>query len=81
MSLIFQCRIVWQNAAGNFLVRVGVLALQGDVREHISALNECGVEAQPVRTAEDISSIDGLILPGESQQQSQSWHAVSVSLT
>lgn len=64
MSLIFQCLIVWQNAAGNFLVRVGVLALQGDVREHISALNECGVEAQPVRTAEDISSIDGLILPG-----------------
>jgi 5'-phosphate synthase pdxT subunit len=45
-------------------MKVGVLALQGDVREHINALAECGVSAVPVRTATEISSIDGLILPG-----------------
>jgi 5'-phosphate synthase pdxT subunit len=45
-------------------MKVGVLALQGDVREHINALAECGVTAAPVRTAVEISSIDGLILPG-----------------
>lgn len=45
-------------------MKLGVLALQGDVREHISALNECGAEAFPVRTAEEISTLDGLILPG-----------------
>jgi len=45
-------------------VKAGVLALQGDVREHIAAMNECGVDALPVRTASEISSIDGLILPG-----------------
>ena len=45
-------------------MKVGVLALQGDVREHISALNECGVEALPVRTALEIATIDALVLPG-----------------
>jgi 5'-phosphate synthase pdxT subunit len=45
-------------------MKVGVLALQGDVREHINALAECGVAAVPVRSAAEISSIDGLVLPG-----------------
>ncbi len=45
-------------------MKLGVLALQGDVREHISALNDCGVDARPVRTSAEISSIDGLIIPG-----------------
>jgi pyridoxal 5'-phosphate synthase pdxT subunit len=45
-------------------VKLGVLALQGDVREHISALNDCGVDAKPVRTSAEISSIEGLIIPG-----------------
>lgn len=45
-------------------MKVGVLALQGDVREHINALAECGVDSLPVRTASEIASIDGLILPG-----------------
>ena len=45
-------------------MKVGVLALQGDVREHINALAECGVAAVPVRSAPEISSIDGLVLPG-----------------
>jgi len=45
-------------------VKVGVLALQGDVREHILALNECGASAQAVKTHEEISAIDALIIPG-----------------
>ncbi len=45
-------------------MKLGVLALQGDVREHISALNDCGVDAKPVRTSTEISSVDGLIIPG-----------------
>jgi pyridoxal 5'-phosphate synthase pdxT subunit len=45
-------------------VRVGVFALQGDVREHIRTLNSMGVESIEVRNAKDLSSVDGLILPG-----------------
>jgi len=45
-------------------VKLGVLALQGDVREHIAALHDCGVEALAVKTAAEIKSVDGLILPG-----------------
>ena len=45
-------------------MKVGVLALQGDVREHIDALITCGVEAVPVRRASEIESIDALVLPG-----------------
>lgn len=43
---------------------VGVLALQGDVREHISALQDCGVDAVPVKTAEELTAIEALVLPG-----------------
>ena len=45
-------------------MKVGVLALQGDVREHILALNECGASAQAVKTHDEISSIDALVIPG-----------------
>jgi 5'-phosphate synthase pdxT subunit len=45
-------------------VRVGVFALQGDVREHIRSLTSIGVECIEVRNASDLSSVDGLILPG-----------------
>jgi 5'-phosphate synthase pdxT subunit len=45
-------------------MKVGVLALQGDVREHIEALSSCGVEALAVRRASEIESIDALVLPG-----------------
>ena len=44
--------------------RVGVLALQGDVREHAEALAGLGVEAREVRTLADLGAVDGLILPG-----------------
>ena len=45
-------------------MKVGVLALQGDVREHIQSLLACDVEAVAVRRAEEIESIDALVLPG-----------------
>jgi 5'-phosphate synthase pdxT subunit len=45
-------------------VIVGVLALQGDVREHIAALRECGVAAVPVKTASEISAVQALVIPG-----------------
>jgi 5'-phosphate synthase pdxT subunit len=45
-------------------MKVGVLALQGDVREHIEALSSCGVEALAVRRAGEIEIIDALVLPG-----------------
>ena len=45
-------------------MKVGVLALQGDVREHIAALLSCGVYAVAVRREHEIESIDALVLPG-----------------
>jgi 5'-phosphate synthase pdxT subunit len=44
--------------------RIGVLALQGDFREHIAVLTGLGAEAVPVRRPEELSSIDGLVIPG-----------------
>ena len=45
-------------------MQIGVLALQGDVREHIHALEQCGVEAIAVKRADEIARVDGLVLPG-----------------
>lgn len=45
-------------------MRVGVFALQGDVREHLRTLSSMGVESIEVRNAIDLASVDGLILPG-----------------
>lgn len=45
-------------------MKVGVLALQGDVREHISSLIACGVEPISVRRSSEIDAIDALVLPG-----------------
>jgi len=44
--------------------RVGVLALQGDVREHLRVLTALGAEAVPVRRPDDLASVGGLVLPG-----------------
>ena len=44
--------------------RVGVLALQGDFREHLAALRACEVEGVAVRLASDLEQVDALILPG-----------------
>jgi 5'-phosphate synthase pdxT subunit len=43
---------------------IGVLALQGDVREHLAALRASGMRAVPVRRASEIESVDGLVIPG-----------------
>ncbi|MFL6090590.1 MAG: pyridoxal 5'-phosphate synthase glutaminase subunit PdxT [Aeromicrobium sp.] len=43
---------------------VGVLALQGDVREHLRALAGVGADAVPVRRPGELEGLDGLILPG-----------------
>jgi 5'-phosphate synthase pdxT subunit len=43
---------------------IGVLALQGDVREHLAALRAAGAEARPVRRPEELAEVDGLVIPG-----------------
>ena len=43
---------------------VGVLALQGDVREHLRALRACGADVRTVRRPEDLDDLDGIVLPG-----------------
>lgn len=43
---------------------IGVLAVQGDVREHRSALESVGAATVPVRRLEDLDAVDGLVLPG-----------------
>ncbi|WP_407554130.1 pyridoxal 5'-phosphate synthase glutaminase subunit PdxT [Streptomyces sp. Pv4-95] len=43
---------------------IGVLALQGDVREHLTALAESDALARPVRRAEELEGLDGLVIPG-----------------
>ena len=45
-------------------MKVGVLALQGDVREHVSTLIACGVDPITVRRSSEIDQIDALVLPG-----------------
>ncbi len=46
------------------LKRIGVLALQGDFREHIASVQACGHEAFALNRSSELSGIDGLILPG-----------------
>ncbi|MCF6745676.1 pyridoxal 5'-phosphate synthase glutaminase subunit PdxT [Blastococcus sp. KM273128] len=43
---------------------VGVLALQGDVREHVAALRAGGAEAVAVRRPGELAAVDGIVLPG-----------------
>jgi 5'-phosphate synthase pdxT subunit len=59
------------NAAGETLLSlsngapvVGVLALQGDVREHLEALTALGAQARAVRRPEELANLAGIILPG-----------------
>ena len=46
------------------MTRIGVLALQGDFREHIRAVERLGVEGRAVRLPRDLDGVDGLIIPG-----------------
>jgi pyridoxal 5'-phosphate synthase pdxT subunit len=44
---------------------IGVLALQGDVREHLAAVTACGgVRAVAVRRPEELAGVDGIVVPG-----------------
>lgn len=44
--------------------RIGVLALQGDVREHLAALSAAGADATSVRRPAELAEVDGIVLPG-----------------
>ncbi|KTR41882.1 glutamine amidotransferase [Curtobacterium oceanosedimentum] len=44
--------------------RIGVLALQGDFREHIASLTELGADVVPLRRPEEIGALDGVVIPG-----------------
>jgi pyridoxal 5'-phosphate synthase pdxT subunit len=43
---------------------VGVLAVQGDVREHVAALEACGAIARPVRRPVELERVDAVVIPG-----------------
>jgi 5'-phosphate synthase pdxT subunit len=46
------------------MTTIGVLALQGDVREHLHALQRLGVRTMPVRRLSELEACDGLVIPG-----------------
>ena len=45
-------------------LRIGVLALQGDVREHMSAMADLGCDTVAVRSSEQLGEVDGIVIPG-----------------
>jgi 5'-phosphate synthase pdxT subunit len=45
-------------------MKIGVLALQGDFREHLDSLKQCGVDPMLVKTQSEIEAIDALVIPG-----------------
>lgn len=63
--LTFLHHTVSQIVAGNFQhLRIGVLAFQGDVREHILVLEELGAQVVKVRRPDELASVDALVIPG-----------------
>ncbi|MDD2999187.1 MAG: pyridoxal 5'-phosphate synthase glutaminase subunit PdxT [Candidatus Riflebacteria bacterium] len=46
------------------MIKIGILALQGAVREHAASVQKCGAEAVQIKSADELKHIDGLILPG-----------------
>ena len=46
------------------VTRIGVLAVQGNFREHVSMLRRLGVDAVEVRKPEELAGLDGLVIPG-----------------
>ena len=50
--------------AGKRTAHVGILALQGDVREHAHVLRDLGVEVSLVRRPSELAAVDGLVIPG-----------------
>jgi 5'-phosphate synthase pdxT subunit len=45
-------------------VKIGVLALQGAIAEHIDSLKKCNVDAIPVKKVTQLDDLDGLVIPG-----------------
>lgn len=52
-----------KSVAGN-MKKIGVLALQGAVREHVQIVEKLGCVAVPITRVEDLAGLDGLVLPG-----------------
>ncbi|GAA4454409.1 pyridoxal 5'-phosphate synthase glutaminase subunit PdxT [Phytohabitans houttuyneae] len=46
------------------MTQIGVFALQGDVREHLRALESCGASASAVRRPSELDAVDALVVPG-----------------
>lgn len=63
MSPTCPLRTASPSVAGSS-VRVGVLALQGDVREHVAVLSSLGAEVVRVRRADELATVSGLVIPG-----------------
>ena len=53
-----------ESETGRSALRIGVLALQGDFRLHVQALERSGAEAVEVRKPEELADLDGLVIPG-----------------
>src|SRR3954462_1569618 len=66
LSTRCRCRTAWPNAAGSAVTTptLGVLALQGDVREHVAVVESCGAQAVRVRRPDELDRVDGLVVPG-----------------
>lgn len=45
-------------------MRIGVLAIQGSVEEHVAALERCGADVREIRRVKELEGIDGLVMPG-----------------
>ena len=59
--------------------RVGVLALQGDTREHLAALRDAGADSVSVRRREELDAVDALVIPGgESTTMSHLLHELDL---
>lgn len=52
------------SPTGGTAPRIGVLALQGDFREHIASLTALGAEVVPLRRPEEIATLHGVVIPG-----------------
>ena len=55
---------MWRLDSPVVTVTVGVLALQGDVREHVHALEAVGAHAVPVRRQRELDAVDAVVVPG-----------------
>ena len=44
--------------------KIGILAIQGDVKEHTLVLNKIGAEVVEVRLPDELEGLDGLVIPG-----------------